>query len=99
MEFIQLTEDEFEAQYKPIRNHLSENEHTDMFETFGKEYEFVKKINAEDPDRVWTYMDGDEYPSIVDGWAFVNRIGYFITEVPCPKGVSIEVKLGNYDDE
>jgi uncharacterized protein (DUF983 family) len=78
---------DWETKYKPISNHLEPNASFScgecgegmMFETYGKEYEFV----TSQPDNcIWTYLDGDEGSYIVQGWHFVNRIGYFITSVP-----------------
>jgi len=31
---------------------------------------------------------------IWSGWGFVNRIGYFVTEVPCPPDTTIQVQVG-----
>ena len=82
---IQLTEDEWFKQFKPIPNHLDENasfndgEHGYMFETYGDELEFVK---SQDSNRIWTYSDGDDGGTyITEGYHVVNRIGYFITSV------------------
>jgi len=86
MNLIQLTEDEWFEQFKPIPNHLDKNasfnddEHGYMFETYGEELEFVK---AQDPNRIWTYGDGDDGGTYIsDGYHVVNRIGYFITALP-----------------
>ena len=83
---VQLTEDEWFKQFKPIPNHLDENasfndgEHGYMFETYGDEVEFVK---AQDSNRIWTYSDGDNGGTYIsDGYHVVNRIGYFVTTVP-----------------
>ena len=83
---IQLTEDEWFEQFKPIPNHLDENasfndgEHGYMFETYGDEVEFVK---AQEHNRIWTYSDGDNGGTYIsDGYHVVNRIGYFVTTVP-----------------
>lgn len=80
--------------YKPKLNHLDDNASFQdesgkgiMFETYGKEWEYVKNIN---PEYVWTY--GDEDGSyIVSGRRFVNRLGYFVCEVPCSDEVWIEL--------
>ena len=83
---VQLTEDEWFEQFKPIPNHLDENASFNdgdqgyMFETYGDEVEFVK---AQEPNRIWTYSDGDNGGTYIsDGYHVVNRIGYFITTVP-----------------
>ena len=65
-----------------------------MFETYGAEYDYVAAIGQQDPNRVWTYLDGDDgEPTITNSWSFVNRIGYFITEKPYDDNYFIEVQL------
>ena len=91
--FIEMDFDEWCETYKPITNHIDTNASFDgaMFETYGDEVEFVKSAN---PDCIWTYGDGDEGGSYVwNGWSFVNRIGYFITEVPCPADTTIQIQV------
>lgn len=73
--------------YKPITNHLDPNASWQdddgsgvMFETFGEEVEYVLQA---DRNHVWTYSDGDDGSTIVcAGYWLVNRIGYFVTELP-----------------
>ena len=94
--FIEMDFDEWFDTYKPIPNNIDTNASFDghMFETYGDEVEFVKKV---DPAYIWTYGDGDNGGSYVwNGWHFVNRIGYFITEVPCPADTTIQVKVSFY---
>ncbi len=89
--FIELTFDEWCDTYKPINNHIDTNASFDgaMFETYGDEVEFVK---SQSPENIWMYGDGDDGASYLwSGWGFVNRIGYFITEVPCPPDTTIQV--------
>lgn len=83
-EIIKITEDEFWEQYKPIKNHIDANASYDgcMFETYDAEYEFVKESTEKAPLTVWTILDCDDKCIISEGWHFVNRIGYLITEVP-----------------
>ena len=99
--FIEMTFEEWEAKYKPIYNHLDngasfqdESGRGIMFETYGEEYEFVK---AQDPNTIWMYGDGDDGGSYIwSGWGFVNRLGYFITEVPFEDNVMIQIKVSSY---
>ena len=95
-QFIEMDFDEWCDTYKPIPNNIDTNASFNgtMFETYGKEVEFVKKA---DPDYIWTYGDGDDGGSYVwNGWSFVNRIGYFITEVPCPPDTTIQIRVSFY---
>ena len=84
--FIEMSFDEWLEKYKPITNHIDPNASFQnesgsgiMFETYGDEVEFVK---AQDENRIWTYGDGDDGGGYVwNGWHYINRLGYFITEV------------------
>ena len=94
--FIEMDFDEWVDTYKPIPNNIVEDSSFDgtMFETYGAEYEFVKKA---DPAYIWMYGDGDDGGTYIwNGWHIVNRIGYFITEVPCPPDTTIQVKVSSY---
>ena len=89
--FIEMSFDEWFDTYKPIKNNIDTNASFDgyMFETYGAEVEFVKKAN---PAHIWMYGDGDDGGGYLwNGWHFVNRIGYFITEVACPENTTIQV--------
>lgn len=92
--------DQWISTYKPIANHLNDNsgwiinEKAIMFETYGEELDFVRN----QPDNhVWTWIDGDEGTAIVAGMAYVNRIGYFVTEVAW-SDISSEVMVDYYDE-
>lgn len=82
--FVKMTYEEWEETYRPIKNHLrpSTSYNGCMFETFGKEKDFVIEVALGprfDTRRVWTLFDDD---TIVNGFWRTNRLGYFITEVP-----------------
>lgn len=91
--FIEMEYEEWVATYKPILNHIDDNASFDgmMFETYGDEVAFVKST----PENcIWMYGDGDDGGSYIwAGWGFVNRLGYFITEVPCPPDTDIQVRV------
>ena len=98
-----LTEDEWFEQFKPIPNHLDENASFNdgdqgyMFETYGDELEFVK---AQEPNRIWTYSDGDDGGTYIsDGYHVVNRIGYFVTTVPYDDSQYYQIQLIEGRDE
>ncbi len=97
--FIEISDDEWQQEFKPIKNHIDTNAsfNGDMFETYGEELDFVL---AQDQNRIWTYIDGDSGdPLIVNGYQLVNRSGYFITEVPWADEDEINVSLVDYDEE
>ena len=97
-DFKEMTMEEWEATYKPILNNIDTNASFDglMFETYGDEYEFVKSAN---PLCIWTYGDGDDGGSYIwNGFHLINRLGYFITEVPAPdeEECIIQIKVSSY---
>ena len=71
--------DTFANKYKPLKNHFSKSPNELMFETFGEELEFIKNANTA---HVWTWVQGDMCDLIVAGFSYVNRLGYYVTEVP-----------------
>jgi len=78
----QMTEDEWSIKYKPVENHLLEHKGTQMFETYGKELNHVVSTCTKTPNTVWTLLDCDGTLIISPGFWRINRLGYFITEVP-----------------
>lgn len=82
-----MTWDEWEEKYKPKLNHFHNDEDREvngwMYETYGEEDEFIREYAQKHPNNVWTMMDCDDYDVCIgNGWHHVNRMGYFITELP-----------------
>lgn len=98
----EMTWSEWEEKYKPIPNPFKDYQDQLMFETYGEEYEFVKtKIDSQ---QVWTYVDGDMSSLIMAGFGIVNRIGYYVTEIPWEDSMdyvllSVEEECECYDEE
>lgn len=90
---VSLTWSEFVDQYKPIKNSFSKDPDQVMFETYGEEVEFVTKA---DNKHIWTYLDTDGGSVTTEGYHYVNRIGYYITEVPWEDNTDYEVDLEMY---
>jgi hypothetical protein len=72
-----------------------------MFETYGEEVDYVTKA---DNKHVWTWIQGDMSDLIVAGYHYVNRLGYYITEVPWDDEydyalLSVETECECYDEE
>ena len=91
----------WEEKFKPIQNQLSEYKDEVLFETFGKEVEFVANY---DNKYVWTRLQGDMSDLICAGYHYVNRLGYYITEVPWEDEMdyallSVEVECECYNEE
>ena len=74
--------------YKPIINHLQPDGENGsfngcLFETYGKEDEYIRKFAKMYPNRVWTILTGvGKNDVLAAGWHYVNRFGYMISEVP-----------------
>ena len=80
----QINWEQFEADYKPVKNHIDNNASYDgfMFETYGAELEAVQKAYKNNPDTVWTVIGDSGNVDVTSGFHLVNRLGYIITEVP-----------------
>lgn len=77
-----MTYEQWLDTYNPIQNHIEDDAPFDgaMFETYGEELDFVRSQNRAN---IWTLVDGDGGKIYVsNGYHFVNRIGYFVTEIP-----------------
>jgi hypothetical protein len=100
----QLTEDQFDATYPLIPNHIEPNASWAfgdgpgcLFETYGEELDFVR---SQDPRTIWTLVDGDDGDQyVISGYHLVNRIGYLISTVPFPEDVDIAVPILFDSDE
>ena len=75
-----ILQSEWEATYKPIHNPNNDWGGTySAFETYSPE---VDVVWAKPNNLIWTEIDGDEGSYIVAGKHLVNRIQYYICEVP-----------------
>ena len=72
---LQISYEKFLEKYKPIENHFAKG--TDLFETYGKELDFVKQQPLS---RIWTLLCEDDDMWVVSGFHHVNRMNYLITE-------------------
>jgi len=106
---ITMSVEQWEEKYKPVMNHLDKDaswgtsdesgyEGGVMYETYGAEYDYVMKVASVQPHKVWTWVDGNDGSYIVDGWHMVNRIGYFITAIPCEFDEDITIKVDTYGE-
>lgn len=79
---IAMTYEEWLDNYSPIINDISHpfSRAETMFETYGADWE---KVKSTDLRHVWTWIEDDNGDDVlVAGRAFVNRLGYYITEKP-----------------
>jgi hypothetical protein len=87
--------------FKPTPNHILNQDGEHMYETYGEEVEHVIKTDSK---YIWTLIQGDMSDLIVAGYHYVNRLGYYITEVPWEDEydyalISVEIKCECYDEE
>jgi hypothetical protein len=102
--FIELSEDDFDAKYPLVKNHIDpsagwviDEGPGCLFETYGEELDFVRK---QDPHTIWTLLDGDDGDLYVaSGYHLVNRIGYLLSTVPVPDGAFVQVHIEMQRDE
>jgi hypothetical protein len=96
--FIELTEEDFDAQYPLVPNHINPSagwNYADtggcLFETSGHEFDFVRRY---DPRKVWTLVDGDDGDMyLISGLHFVNRVGYLLSRDAIPADATVQVRL------
>lgn len=92
--------DAWAEKYKPKKNHFrSDGEYA--FETYGDEVAYIKSL---DPKYVWTWIDGDMSSLLIAGVAFVNRLSYYVCEVPWTDEdeyalLSVEAECSCYNEE
>lgn len=92
-----ITEDEFDAEFKPIESpgqqagsHLWERHEIDA----------AMKAGTITEKQVWTFVDdGEGGYGILPGFHMVNKIEYMVTEVPADEDVTVEIPDENDDED
>lgn len=80
-----LTWQQWEEMYKPIPNPNREDEIA--FDWIGKDLEELRKYPVEN---IWTGIDGGgRYIEIISGMHWINRLEYYITEVPWERDLCV----------
>ena len=100
MKHIKMDDDEWFEKFKPKVNPtgdsgMSIDDVHYMFETYDPDHQ---KVLDTDPACVWTLMECDHCEVIGEGYHWVNRIGYFITEVPAEPGTTYEIMYYEYPE-
>lgn len=87
-----MTYDEFIDTFRPVKNHFEDAAFDGyLFETYAEQADYVR---WQPERRIWTIIEGDDGELyLVDGYHWVNRLGYFITEVPWSPGFEYEIPL------
>jgi hypothetical protein len=85
--------DTWEKEYNPLNNHMNPNAAFGgiMYETFGEEDDYVRRMSSESPRNVWTIISCDEGDFIISGWHYVNVLGYIITKNPSHGDVEVNL--------
>lgn len=85
-----MTYHEWIETYKPVQNHIDTNANMDgtMFETYGAEHTYVLTVPRYN---IWTLVETDNSFCIMNGYNWVNRLGYFVTEEPCTDDVTVRM--------
>lgn len=83
-----MTLAEWKAKYKPKYLPLFGVNHF-------KNSELASDAAIKTPNQVWTRVETDRGERITNGWHFVNRVGYYICEVPFDPDADIEIKVGH----
>ena len=72
-----MTEDEWIEYYEPVMDAANDTDLWDIDDPL---------INVIKCEHIWTLIDGDDNNGyIIPGFAFVNRVGYYITTKPYDK--------------
>lgn len=83
LKYSRISYENWLVKYRPIKNHFDANAADGgcMFETYGAEFEFIRQQPA---DKIWTLVEDEEKLFVCEGFHYINRLGYYITEVPAP---------------
>lgn len=101
-EHLDIDFEGFVKRFKPIKNKIVKGAPIDgyMFDTYGSEKDYVERyadkhrINHKNGYHIWTIVDGDGRDLfILNGWYFVNKLGYIITSKAWKEGDEYEVKV------
>ena len=66
----------FQKKFKPITNQF--RPHTTMFETVGKEHDYIMSLQPYYAHRIYTLCEYDGSMLVYPGYRLVNRLGYYV---------------------
>jgi hypothetical protein len=83
LKYERISYEEWLVKYRPIKNPFDANAADDgcMFETYGPDFEFVRQQPV---GIVWTLVEDGEKLFVCEGFHYINRLGYYVTEIPAP---------------
>jgi len=86
-DFVSITTEEWEERFRPLRE--DGNDYYRSYDTHERgDQDFVLSQPA---DRIWTEVQTEEGTAIHNGYQRVDRLGYYVTEVPCPEDITVQV--------
>lgn len=88
---MEITYQEWLDTYKPIKNPSDPHNELLYFDWTNKDD--VAILNKTDVHNIWTSTDGDGIFGISNGYRRINRMAYYITEVPWVGDEYIFIKL------
>lgn len=89
---IQADEEWWSDNYRPI---INPNNGTYLFEEYGKDLEYVTAMAEQN--KVWTWVEENGMTAIINGFHYLNRLGYYVTEVPWEDGQDITIVVEDND--
>lgn len=97
VDYIELSYDAWRERFKPIQNPFDPNAdfHGCLLDISAIEKHHI--VTA-DPQRLWTLIDGNGDEFIASGWHFIDRTGWFLTEVPVPPRTEVTVTFPDFED-
>lgn len=90
---IQADEEWWSDNYRPI---INPKNGTYLFEEFGEDLDFLNKMAQEN--RVWTWVQENGMTVIMNGFHYLNRLGYYVTEVPWDNEQDIIITVEDSND-
>lgn len=90
---IQADEEWWSDNYRPI---INTGNGTFLFEEFGEDLDFLNRMAKQN--RVWTWVQENGMTAIINGFHYLNRLGYYVTEVPWENGQDIMIIVEDSND-
>lgn len=90
-----MSYEQWAEKYRPIENPNADHGGNSFDTHDPKDVAFIA---GTDPLKIWTSGDGDGYYFINSGWHFVNRLEYYVTEVPYDDSEIVQVLLSREDE-
>lgn len=89
-----ISYEEFVNTYKPRQNpYINAPFNGCMFETYAQEHAYIKTVKD---NHIWTLINAEGL-WILPGYRFVDRLGYFVTDIPWEdQNIEVDVEIKKY---